>query len=142
MHTETRLGNPDPLVTVNLELFIFVSTHNCNATKRSASMAHSSKKQHMEVQRALIDKDFDRYALSTGGIEKQLATLPVRVLEPLDAAHTVRKALWDARVHYNALLTDPFLSDAASSGNAKSVAYFISAEYELMQVVFSKVRSG
>lgn len=103
-------------------------------------MAHSSsKKPHMEAQRALIDKDFDRYVLSSGGIDKQLATLPVRVLEPLAAAHIVRKAQWDARVHYNALIADPFLSDAASGGSAKSVAYFVSAEYELMQVIFSQV---
>lgn len=105
-------------------------------------MAHSSnKKPHMEVQRALIDKDFDRYALSSGGIEKQLAALSVRVLEPLAAAHIVRKAQWDARVHYNALIADPFLSDDVSNGNAKSVAYFVSADYELMQVIYSQVRA-
>ncbi|TYZ57063.1 hypothetical protein PybrP1_000966 [[Pythium] brassicae (nom. inval.)] len=83
----------------------------------------------MEVQRALIDKDFDRYVLASDGVDRQLATLPVRVLEPLAPTHTVRKAQWDARVRFNALTADPFLS---------GVAYFVSADYELMQVVFSE----
>lgn len=99
----------------------------------------TTSKLRMDVQRALIDKDFDRYALATSGVDKLVAALPAQVLEPLAPAHTVRKAQWDARVHYNALVADPFVSD--SNGNsAKSVAYYVSAEYELMQVIFSKVR--
>lgn len=104
--------------------------------------AEAAKTKHMDVQRALLDKDFDRYVLSTEGIEKQFATLPARALAPLDAAQTVRKAQWDARVHHNALVADPFLSedgDTIDAADQRSVAYYVSAEYELMQVIYSKV---
>uniref|UniRef100_K3WL13 Uncharacterized protein n=1 Tax=Globisporangium ultimum (strain ATCC 200006 / CBS 805.95 / DAOM BR144) TaxID=431595 RepID=K3WL13_GLOUD len=98
--------------------------------------------KHMSVDRTLLDKDFDRYVLSTAGVEKQTAALPTSALVPLSAVQTVRKAQWDARVHYNALVADPFLSQGAKDGEAqrqRSVAYYVSAEFELMQVIFSEV---
>ncbi|KAG1687972.1 hypothetical protein DVH05_004491 [Phytophthora capsici] len=46
----------------------------------------------------------------------------------------MRKAQWESRVHYNALVADPFLSKSFGA----SVAYFVDAEYQLMQVVDRK----
>ncbi|KAF1336746.1 hypothetical protein FI667_g119, partial [Globisporangium splendens] len=98
--------------------------------------------KHMSVDRALLDKDFDRYVLSTTGVEKQTTALPTSALAPLNAVQTVRKAQWDARVHYNALVADPFLSqeeaEEEEAQRQRSVAYYVSAEFELMQVIFSK----
>lgn len=97
-----------------------------------AAPSHQKAPPRMEVQHALIDKDFDRYVLASG-CDRQFVTLPVRALEPLAPTHTVRKAQWDARARFNALTADPFVS---------GVAYFVSADYALMQVVCSEVRSG
>ncbi|KAL3668493.1 hypothetical protein V7S43_006576 [Phytophthora oleae] len=88
----------------------------------------------MRVDRSLIDKDFDRYVLATDGISKRSAALPGTVLTPLDAGKSMRKAQWESRVHYNALAVDPFLSKSFGAG----VAYFLDAEYQLMQVVDRK----
>ncbi|KAF4322380.1 hypothetical protein BBO99_00002983 [Phytophthora kernoviae] len=88
----------------------------------------------MQVDRTLIDKDFDRYVLATDGVTKHITTLPTEVLIPLDAGQSMRKAQWESRVHYNALSADPFLSKSFGA----SVAYFVNAEYELMQVVDRK----
>ncbi|KAK1941786.1 NudC domain-containing protein 1 [Phytophthora citrophthora] len=85
----------------------------------------------MQVDRSLIDKDFDRYVLATDGVFKRTTALTSTVLIPLDAGQSMRKAQWEARVHYNALTADPFLSKSFGA----SVAYFVDAEYQLMQVV-------
>ncbi len=89
----------------------------------------------MEVVRATVDKDFDRYVLSMEGIKKTFLTLDQPVLKPLDPVQTVRKAQWDARVHQNALINDPFLSIEKK----KDVAYFVDEERRLMQVVHTDV---
>ncbi|KAH7476224.1 hypothetical protein PRIC1_000236 [Phytophthora ramorum] len=88
----------------------------------------------MEVDRALIDKDFDSYVLASDGIDKRAIALPVPALTPLDASLSMRKAQWESRVHHNALASDPFLSKSFGA----SVAYFVDAEYQLMQVVDRK----
>ncbi|GMF14463.1 unnamed protein product [Phytophthora fragariaefolia] len=85
----------------------------------------------MQVDRALVDKDFDRYVLAVDGVSKHATALPVAVLAPLDASHSMRKAQWEARVHHNALAADPFLGRSFGAG----VAYFVDAEYQLVQVV-------
>ncbi|GMF12382.1 unnamed protein product [Phytophthora lilii] len=85
----------------------------------------------MQVDRSLIDKDFDRYVLATDGIAKRAAALPSAVLTPLDATQSMRKAQWESRVRYNALASDPFLGKSFCAG----VAYFVDAEYQLVQVV-------
>ncbi|RMX63520.1 hypothetical protein DD238_006229 [Peronospora effusa] len=88
----------------------------------------------MEVDRTLIDKDFDRYVLATDGITKCATALPIEVLTPLNADATMRKAHWESRVHSNALTADPFLSQSYGA----SVAYYVNAEYQLVQVVGDK----
>ncbi|RLN98960.1 hypothetical protein BBJ28_00000948 [Nothophytophthora sp. Chile5] len=94
----------------------------------------TTKVEAMQVDRVLIDKEFDRYVLSTDGIAKRAAALPVAALTPLDASQSMRKAHWEARVHYNALAADPFLGKSFGA----SVAYFVSADYELMQIIDRK----
>ncbi|TMW57256.1 hypothetical protein Poli38472_003181 [Pythium oligandrum] len=84
----------------------------------------------MEIKRDLVDKDFDRYVLAVDGVHRQETLLQSAVLEPLDATKTTRKAQWEARVHYNALTADPFRSDAE-----RTVAYYVDAEYQIVQVV-------
>ncbi|KAE9355197.1 hypothetical protein PF008_g4186 [Phytophthora fragariae] len=88
----------------------------------------------MHVNRALVDQEFDRYVLATDGISKRVAALPVAPLAPLDADQSMRKAQWDSRVHYNALAADPFLGRSFDAG----VAYFVDAEYQIVQVVDHK----
>ncbi|POM64887.1 Hypothetical protein PHPALM_19523, partial [Phytophthora palmivora] len=88
----------------------------------------------MQVNRSLIDKDFDRYVLATDEVVKRATTLPITALTPLDAGQSMRKAQWESRVHYNALAADPFLSKSFGA----SVAYFVDAEYHLVQVVDRK----
>ncbi|KAG7400326.1 hypothetical protein PHYBOEH_006266 [Phytophthora boehmeriae] len=85
----------------------------------------------MQVDRTLVDKDFDRYVLATDGVTKRVTALPIEVLPPLDAGQSLRKAQWESRVHYNALACDPLMSKSVGA----SVAYFVNAEYELMQIV-------
>ncbi len=92
----------------------------------------------MEIERSLIDKDFDRYVLSSKGTRTFETLLPSTVMEPLDAVKTTRKAHWEARIHHNTLVADPFLSDALDV----KVAYFIDAEYRLMQVIGQSVRTS
>ncbi|GLE04270.1 hypothetical protein PINS_up013181 [Pythium insidiosum] len=85
----------------------------------------------MEVQRTLIDKDFDRYVLSLPGIERHEAPLTAgAALEPLDAVKTTRKAHWEARVHHNALTPDHFRSAATHT----SVVYYVDAAFQVVQV--------
>ncbi|KAG3005661.1 hypothetical protein PC121_g4710 [Phytophthora cactorum] len=88
----------------------------------------------MQVDRSLIDKDFDRYVLDTDGVAKRATALSVAALTPLDAGQSLRKAHWESRVHYNALIADPFLSKSFGA----SVAYFVDTDYQLMQVVNRK----
>ncbi|EEY61448.1 uncharacterized protein PITG_01749 [Phytophthora infestans T30-4] len=88
----------------------------------------------MDVDRSLIDKDFDRYVLATDGISKRAASLSAPTLIPLDAGQSTRKAQWESRAHYNALIADPFLCSSFGA----SVAYFVDTEYQLMQVVGRK----
>ncbi|KAG6617858.1 mitochondrial inner membrane protein oxa1 [Phytophthora cinnamomi] len=85
----------------------------------------------MQVDRALVDKEFDRYLLAVDGISKHAAALSVAALAPLDAVQSLRKAQWESRVHHNALAADPFLGGSFGAG----VAYFVDAEYQLVQVV-------
>ncbi|ETK96196.1 hypothetical protein F441_01038 [Phytophthora nicotianae CJ01A1] len=88
----------------------------------------------MQVDRSLIDKDFDRYVLATDGISKRATALSVPALTPLDAGQSMRKAQWESRAHYNALIADPFLCNSFEA----TVAYFVDAEYRLMQIVDRK----
>ncbi|CAI5733235.1 unnamed protein product [Peronospora destructor] len=92
----------------------------------------------MEVERTLVDKDFDRYVLATDGVTKCATALSIEVLAPLDAGASMRKAHWESRVHYNALTIDPFLSQSYGA----SVAYYVNAEYQLVQVVGDKTTIG
>lgn len=85
----------------------------------------------MQVNRALVDKEFDRYVLAIDGVSRRSAALPVAALTPLDAGQSMRKAQWESRVHHNALAADPFLGKSFGAG----VAYFVDAEYQLVQVV-------
>ncbi|OWZ01259.1 hypothetical protein PHMEG_00027392, partial [Phytophthora megakarya] len=87
----------------------------------------------MQVNRSLIDKDFDRYVLAEG-VAKYATALPMTVLPPLDAGQRMRKAQWESRVHHNALTADPFMSRSFGA----SVAYFVDADYHLVQVVGRK----
>jgi hypothetical protein len=88
----------------------------------------------MQVNRSLIDKDFDGYVLASNGLTKRAVALPTPVLTPLDASQSMRKAQWESRVHHNALAGDPFLSKSFEA----SVAYFVDAEYQLVQMVDRK----
>jgi hypothetical protein len=87
-------------------------------------------REAMRPLRALVDKDFDRYVLSGAGAAKAGASLSVPALEPLGAAKALRKAQWEARAHHNALASDAF-----RSGPAGAVAYFVNANFELVQVL-------
>lgn len=93
-------------------------------------------REAMRPDRALVDKDFDRYVLSAQGAAKTGAPLPVPALEPLGAAQALRRAQWEARAHHNALAADPFRCDPAVG---VAVAYFLDANFELVQVVSTKV---
>ena len=91
------------------------------------------KKAHMQVNRALIDKDFDRYVLSSQGVLKQEAALHHAVLSPLDPSAVVRKAQWDSRAHHNSLALESFQSDAT-----KSTVYFVNDQFELLKTTHSQ----
>ncbi|KAF1772247.1 Membrane insertase YidC/Oxa1, C-terminal [Phytophthora cactorum] len=65
---------------------------------------------------------------------QRATSLSVAALTPLDAGQSLRKAHWESRVHYNALIADPFLSKSFGA----SVAYFVDTDYQLMQVVNRK----
>lgn len=93
-------------------------------------------REAMRPDRALTDKDFDRYVLSGEGAAKTGAPLSVPALEPLGAARALRKAQWEVRAHHNALASDPFRSDP---GVELAVAYFVNANFELVQVVGTKM---
>uniref|UniRef100_A0AAV1TC10 Uncharacterized protein n=1 Tax=Peronospora matthiolae TaxID=2874970 RepID=A0AAV1TC10_9STRA len=92
----------------------------------------------MEVHRAFIDNAFERYVLATGEeLTKRATALSVPALAPLLADPGMRKkAHWEARVHHNALTLDPFLSQSYGA----TVAYFVGASYQLVQVLEHKTR--
>lgn len=92
------------------------------------------KPKPMHVNRALVDKDFDRYVLSTFNAQRSESALAVPVLPPQSAASTLRKAQWEARLHHNALAADPFLSSSEANSKNLAIGYFINANDELMQV--------
>lgn len=91
------------------------------------------KPKPMHVNRALVDKDFDRYVLSTSNAQRSEIALAVPVLPPQSATPTLRKAQWEARLHHNALAADPFLSSEAN-GKKLAVGYFVNSNDELVQV--------
>ncbi|CAH0518082.1 unnamed protein product [Peronospora belbahrii] len=88
----------------------------------------------MEVNRTLVDKNFDCYELATDGIRRYATVLSIEALKPLGVSENMRKAHWESRVHYNALTADPFLSQSEDT----SVAYYVNAEYQLVQVMSCK----